>query len=224
MLSVYSVFIAFSSFLHAEIDISLCRNELYPGMGNAAAAQAFEKHRVSIEDFETSITSITKNENLVIRCREKYLSWEKAAPIVLAMAAFDLDLPIDCEDTIRVEEEAVKPIEDGIGSETPTTPNSSGRRWRLWRIPFRRVKTLEHQTSNSSSEDVFVDPEPLQHFQSEPNLELTSAISEQFNSPHKQIIRTNIPTTEQIASLNLKEGQNMITFSFSTRVLGKQQV
>uniref|UniRef100_A0A0D9WHD8 LNS2/PITP domain-containing protein n=1 Tax=Leersia perrieri TaxID=77586 RepID=A0A0D9WHD8_9ORYZ len=43
-------------------------------------------------------------------------------------------------------------------------------------------------------------------------------------SPRKQFVRTLIPTSEQVASLNLKEGQNIITFSFSTRVLGRQQV
>ncbi|KAK6146958.1 hypothetical protein DH2020_017870 [Rehmannia glutinosa] len=43
-------------------------------------------------------------------------------------------------------------------------------------------------------------------------------------SPRKQIIRTNIPTTDQIASLNLKEGMNIVKFVFSTRVLGSQKV
>ncbi|XP_008242840.1 PREDICTED: phosphatidate phosphatase PAH1 [Prunus mume] len=90
-----------------------------------------------------------------------------------------------------------------------------GRRWRLWPMPFRRVKTLEHTSSNSSNEDEFVDSESgLQNSQLEATPE----------SPQKQFVRTNVPTNEQIASLNLKEGQNMITFSFSTRVWGTQQV
>lgn len=37
-------------------------------------------------------------------------------------------------------------------------------------------------------------------------------------------IRVLSPTTEQLASLNLKEGRNIVTFTFSTPMLGKQQV
>ncbi|KAL0338366.1 UNVERIFIED_CONTAM: Phosphatidate phosphatase PAH1 [Sesamum angustifolium] len=35
-------------------------------------------------------------------------------------------------------------------------------------------------------------------------------IARSTDSPRKQIIRTNVPTTDQIASLNLEEGQNML--------------
>jgi len=36
-------------------------------------------------------------------------------------------------------------------------------------------------------------------------------------------VRQNTPTSEQLESLNLKEGRNTITFSFST-AMGKKQV
>ncbi|KAM1798514.1 hypothetical protein ACFX12_032575 [Malus domestica] len=200
--------------VHSSIrfEISLCGNGLRPGMGVKAAAETFAAHRVSAEDFITSATSILKNENLIVRYRERYFSWEKAAPAVLGMAAFNLDLSVEPEEAIPVEQDGLeKPRNEDPG--TPSTP--SGRRWRLWPIPFRRVKTLEHTDSNSSNEDEFVDSESgLQNSQVETVPE----------SPQKQFVRTNVPTTEQIASLNLKEGQNMITFSFSTRVWGTQQV
>ena len=185
-------------------EISLCRNELWAGMGVTAAAEAFDAHRVSAEDFRSSATAITKNENLIIRFKDRYFSWEKAAPVVLGMAAFGLDLPLESKDAIPVEQD---------DTEKPSTP--SGRRWRLWAIPFRRVKTLEHTSSNSSNEEEFVDSESSLH---------NSHVEPTPESPQKQLVRTNIPTNEQIASLNLKEGQNVITFSFSTRVLGTQQV
>ncbi|KAI7731085.1 hypothetical protein M8C21_001264, partial [Ambrosia artemisiifolia] len=41
---------------------------------------------------------------------------------------------------------------------------------------------------------------------------------------NKKHIRTLTPTSEQLASLNLAEGQNIITFTFSTAVLGTQKV
>lgn len=37
-------------------------------------------------------------------------------------------------------------------------------------------------------------------------------------------VRETTPTSEQVASLNLKEGRNTVTFTFSTAMLGKQQV
>ncbi|KAF3442046.1 hypothetical protein FNV43_RR15962 [Rhamnella rubrinervis] len=205
---------------HSSInfEISLCRNELRAGMGLDTAAEIFDAHRVCAEEFESSASSITKNENLIIRIRETYLPWEKAAPIVLGRAAFSLDLPVDTRDAIPVEQDQTSKPRD---EDSALTPSSSGRRWRLWPNPFRRVKTLEHTTSNSSNEEEFVDSESvLQNSQTE----VSPASHRSIDSPRKQLVRTNVPTNEQIASLNLKEGQNMITFSFCTRVLGKQQV
>lgn len=205
-------------FTFAELEISLCRNEIRAGMGLDAAAKAFNAHRIYAEEFLTSMTSIVKNENLVVRYKDRYLLWEKAAPIVLGVATFGLDIPVELNDTIPVEpEEAVKPVnEDSV-----LTPTSSGRGWRLWPIPFRRVKTLQHESSNSSNEETFLDSEPASQNVA---TESTSVANQDVKAPHKQLLRTNVPTSEQIASLNLEEGQNKITFGFSTRVLGKQQV
>ncbi|PIN10032.1 Protein involved in plasmid maintenance/nuclear protein involved in lipid metabolism [Handroanthus impetiginosus] len=41
---------------------------------------------------------------------------------------------------------------------------------------------------------------------------------------NKKKVRTFTPTSEQLASLNLKEGKNSVVFTFSTAMLGKQQV
>ncbi|VVA97015.1 unnamed protein product [Arabis nemorensis] len=198
-------------------ELSLCKDELHEGMGLSAAAEVFDAHRISLEEYKISATSILESENLVVRIRETYMPWKKAARIVLGKAVFDLDLDIQPDDVISVEEnESAKSKDDG----TTVTP-SSGRRWRLWPIPFRRVKTIEHTGSSSSSEeDLFVDSEPGLQNSPEP----LSTTESRHESPRRQLVRTNVPTNEQIASLNLKDGQNMITFSFSTRVFGTQQV
>lgn len=198
-----------------RFEISLCRNELHPGMGSDAAAEVFDAHRISLEDFKNSAESLIRNENLIIRYRKKYLLWDKAAPLVLGMAAFGLDVPVEQKDAIPVEWDGTSPPRDDESGNPP----SSGRRWRLWSIPFRRVKTLEHSGGSTSSEDVFVDSVSG-------NSQVASSLTLQNGkeSPHKQLIRTNVPTNEQIASLNLKDGQNVITFSFNTRVFGKQEV
>ncbi|CAH9078332.1 unnamed protein product [Cuscuta epithymum] len=193
-----------------RLEISLCGHLLHPGMGLCSASEVFNANRIPEMEFKNSARSIINNKNLVVRIHGKYLSWEKAAPYVLGLTAYDLDLPIEHTDVITIEqEETLKPtVVEVSGIER----SPSGRRWRLWPIPFRRVKTLEHSSSGVSTEDVFVDSEcSLQNQAAEP-------------SPCKQFVRTNVPTSEQIASLNLKEGQNMVVFIFSTRVLGVQKV
>ncbi|PIN03878.1 Protein involved in plasmid maintenance/nuclear protein involved in lipid metabolism [Handroanthus impetiginosus] len=202
--------------ISTRLEISLCGNVLHAGMGWRAAEDAFEGSRISTEEFKLSAASIVKNENLVVRLQGKYLPWSKAEHIILGMAAFGLELPVNADDVIPVEVETPELKEDDLSM----TSNQS-RRWRLWPIPFRRVKTLEHTDSNASKEDVFLDSESVSPSQPEVTTPKAYAATE---SPRKQIIRTNVPTTDQIASLNLKEGQNMVNFVFSTRVLGTQKV
>ncbi|XP_073150837.1 phosphatidate phosphatase PAH1 isoform X2 [Henckelia pumila] len=199
-----------------RLEISLCGNLLHAGMGSSAAEDAFHANRISMEEFKFSSASILENENLILRIQGKYLKWEKAAHIILGIAAFGLSLPVEPQDVIPVEKETPESREDD--SDMTSTPS---RRWRLWPIPFRRVKTLEHRGSNSSNEEVFVDSGSVSQSQPE---EPSSTVHSVTESPRKQIIRTNVPTIDQIASLNLKEGQNMVNFIFSTRVLGSQKV
>ncbi|XP_057461250.1 phosphatidate phosphatase PAH1-like isoform X2 [Actinidia eriantha] len=201
---------------NSRLEISLCGNLLHAGMGLNAAAEVFTSHRISDGVFKLSAASIINNENLVVRVQDRYLPWDKAAPVVLGVAAYGLDLSVDPKDAIPVEQDETPKLgDDGCDTSTP-----SGHRWRLWPIPFRRVKTLEHTASNSSSEEVFVDSESGSLNQPVEPTPVSTGGSECL---HKHI-RTNVPITEQIASLNLKEGQNMVTFSFSTRVWGLQQV
>ncbi|KAL3531861.1 hypothetical protein ACH5RR_005382 [Cinchona calisaya] len=201
-----------------RIEISLCGNMLQSGMGLNAAVEVFDMHRVSEEEFKVSSASIIKNENLVVRIQGKYLPWDKAAPIILRMVAYGLELPVESSDAVSVEQEDTRKNRE---DESGISPTPSGRGWRLWPIPFRRVKTIEHTTSNSSNEDVF--SESGSGSKNQP-VEATPTSSGAKGSPNKQLMRTNVPTSEQIASLNLREGQNMVTFISFSRVLGPQKV
>ncbi|XP_051130372.1 phosphatidate phosphatase PAH1 [Andrographis paniculata] len=200
-----------------KLEISLCGNMIQPGMGLQAAEAAFDASRISPEEFRNSGSSIVKNENLIVRLQGKYLPWSKAAHIVLGKVAFGFDLPVDSKDSIPVEKDTPEVKEEASGMNS-----TSSRRWRLWPIPFRRVKTLERTFSNSSNEEVFVDSESLSSpRQPTATTPTASAIS---RPPYKQLVRTNVPTNDQISSLNLKEGQNIVNFVFCTRVLGSQKV
>ncbi|RZB91457.1 Phosphatidate phosphatase PAH1 [Glycine soja] len=132
----------YGSFIRQGFEALLCGHELKVGMGLVAAAKVFEARRISIEEFRCSALSIIKNENLVLKFRERYLLWKKAAPLVLGMIVFGLDLPIEPKDTIPVG------LDDAVKAKNGAPrPASSGRRWRLWPMPFRRVKTIDHTDS-----------------------------------------------------------------------------
>ncbi|KAI7729755.1 hypothetical protein M8C21_003061, partial [Ambrosia artemisiifolia] len=192
-----------------RIEISLCGNLLRPGMGSSTASETFNAYRISEEEFKVSAASIIKNDSLIVKYDDKYFTWDKVAHIVLGMAAYGLEMHVDHNDAIPVEWRE----ENGLAS----TP--SGRRWWLWPIAFRRFKTLDHNDSNISGEDVFLDSESV--FDSPQPVEKSPTSSQ---SPRKQFVRTQVPTSEQISSLKLKDGQNMVSFVFSTRVLGVQKV
>ncbi|MCD7464036.1 hypothetical protein HAX54_051955 [Datura stramonium] len=200
------------------VEISLCGNLLHAGMGSSAAREVFDANRISEEEFRSSSESIIKNKNLVVRIQGNYILGDRAAPIILGMAECDTELPVDYADVIPVErEETSKSGEDDSGiSSVP-----SGRRWTLWPNPFRRVKTLEKSSCISSNKEVFVDSESSSTYQP---IEQTTITQGGKESPQEKLVRTNNPTSSQITSLNLKEGQNMVTFIFSTRVLGEQKV
>ncbi|KAK6126054.1 hypothetical protein DH2020_040168 [Rehmannia glutinosa] len=132
----------------SRLELSLCGKSLHAGMGLSATQDAFNANRVSLEDFKLSAVSIVKNENLIVRLKDKYLPWDKATHIILGMAAFGLDIPVEPHDVIPVEQETHETKEDDSGMTSTPSPS---RRWRLWPIPFRRVKTLEHSHSNSST-------------------------------------------------------------------------
>ncbi|KAJ4795915.1 Phosphatidate phosphatase [Rhynchospora pubera] len=212
-------------------EISICGNMLRPGMGRISAEEIFEAHRISEEEFRSSGSSIIKNSNLIVRIDNDYFPWYKAAHIVLGKAVFGPKFSFEVKDAIPVEER-----EDTIG----ISPSFS-RRWRLWPIPFRMSRSLQ-RTDSSASDELFLDSESfLQSPTDDQASEFSSGVGGVSSSnkndssfsnydtsvgdtPRKQFVRANTPTNEQIASLNLKEGQNMVAFSFSTRVLGKQEV
>lgn len=195
------------------VEISLCGNMLRSGMGRESAEEAFRQHLVCEEDFKSSGSTIIKNANLIVKVDDKYFPWSKVSHVILGKAVFGSTFPIESIDAIPVERQ-----ETPSSREDSLRMSPSSRRWRLWLNPFRITRSLQRSNSDSS-EDIFLDSETVLSPMDEQALD-----NNKSQSPRKQFVRTLIPTSEQVASLNLKEGQNLVTFSFCTRVLGKQQV
>ncbi|KAF5747055.1 phosphatidate phosphatase PAH2-like isoform X1 [Tripterygium wilfordii] len=87
-------------------------------------------------------------------------------------------------------------------------PNGS---WKIWPFSFKRSKSCE--TVQPSLNDARISD--------------ADKLSESTTGAEKVIkkkVKAKTPSSEQLASLNLKEGSNCVTFTFSTAMLGRQQV
>ncbi|KAG9450906.1 hypothetical protein H6P81_010871 [Aristolochia fimbriata] len=190
---------------NCQVEISLCRHLLFEGMGSEAASQAFDSEKMDLEKFTSLGPSIVKNDQLVVRVNGYYFPWESAAPIILGMVSFGQGHIFEPNGAIVVEQRE-RP------QEGETVP--SGGSWRLWPFNFGKSK------SRSSAS-------PPPNFNNESVEENQSTSSDGISSKSKSTkrkVRSLVPTSDQLASLNLKEGRNVVTFTFSTAMLGRQQV
>ncbi|GLJ48230.1 hypothetical protein SUGI_1018340 [Cryptomeria japonica] len=197
------------------VELSLCRHLLFEGMGSDAASQAFDSFRVSAEQFHNSGPAITKNENLVVKIGGHYFPWDAAAPIILEMVSFGLEGPVQSKGAIHVER--VEKALEKYASDSFVSPRGG---WKILHSLFRRSKVPQRSFSAQTI--------PRNDLLGESQVALQDSfdgsLNDYYRKTGKRKMRSNTPTSEQLASLNLKEGQNIITFTFSTRVLGKQQV
>ncbi|KAF3773418.1 Phosphatidate phosphatase [Nymphaea thermarum] len=194
------------------VEISLCKHLLSEGMGIEAASKAFDSEKVSFEKFSALGPSILKNDRLVVRINGQYFPWDAAAPIVLGMVSFGHEKTLEPKGMIAVER-----IEKKLEKYPSSAIVPSGGSWRFWPFGFNKSKSLT--ATRSLPSDCLGDS-------GEKSLEkqLSAAGREDMNTRSTKKVRTIIPTSQQLASLNLKEGQNIVTFTFSTAMLGKQQV
>ncbi|KAK7410030.1 hypothetical protein VNO78_00502 [Psophocarpus tetragonolobus] len=103
----------------------------------------------------------------------------------------------------------------------PSTHNPSpGGNWRIWPFTLRRTGSRKPMLSPP--------PNDAKTTISGNSPENTISTEMKKNEPTPNVKKKNVkemtPTSEQLASLNLKDGMNTVTFTFSTAVLGKQQV
>ncbi|XP_010538127.1 PREDICTED: phosphatidate phosphatase PAH2-like [Tarenaya hassleriana] len=180
------------------VELSLCKHLLSEGMGAEAASRVFDSGKLDMKKFlSLGPSSIVKDDELIVKIGGCYFPWDSAAPIVSGMVSFGSDEKIfEPKGMIAV---------DRVEKPGDSAPGSGG--WKIWPFSLR--------TSRSS--DKIQDP-----FTSETGNDETRNVSKP--KPVKKTVRALTPTSENLASLNLKEGRNDVTFTFSTNMLGTQQV
>ncbi|RZS10761.1 hypothetical protein BHM03_00042031 [Ensete ventricosum] len=189
-------------------ELSLCKQLLFEGMGAGAARQVFDAEKVNLEQFSALGPSLLKNEKLVVRIGDRYFPWNAAAPIILGMVCFGQEIILEPQGMIPVDGDEGK-----NGASRSITPSRGS-----WLWPFlKRSKTISNANATSKGNEIDVD------LASQGTGNMTQQ-SDMLQAKNSKKVQSLTPTSDEIASLNLKEGQNVVTFSFSTPVLGSQQV
>ncbi|XP_039049947.1 phosphatidate phosphatase PAH2-like [Hibiscus syriacus] len=196
------------------VEISLCKHLLHEGMGAEAAYQAFDAEKLDSKKFISLSPAVVKNDRLVVRIGDRYFSWDEAAPILLGIVTFGSEQIFEPKGMIPVDR-----AENSIEGDPSKAEVSRRGSWRLWPFSMRRSR---------SGKAVLLAPADTRGLDAENAVDGTVASGNYRNmlkpKKVKKVIRAITPTSEQLASLNLKEGMNHITFTFSTNMLGKQQV
>ncbi|XP_008805259.2 phosphatidate phosphatase PAH2-like isoform X1 [Phoenix dactylifera] len=200
--------------INPAVELSLCKHLLFEGMGADAARQVFNSEKVNLEKFCALGPSLVKNDKLVIRIGDHYYPWDAAAPIILGMVSFGQEQIFKTQGMIPVDWDDKNIKGDNSRAIVPT-----GVSWRLWPFNFKRSRTIStvhaaHEGFNELGRDSA----------SVKTKSLTGENDMLKVRSMKKKVQSLTPTSEQLASLNLKEGRNVITFSFSTAMLGRQQV
>uniref|UniRef100_A0AAX7T5I7 phosphatidate phosphatase n=1 Tax=Astatotilapia calliptera TaxID=8154 RepID=A0AAX7T5I7_ASTCA len=172
--------------------------------------EQFMEKAVSYQQFSEN-PSIIDDPNLVVKIGSKYYNWNTAAPVMLAMQVYQKPLPQNI-------------MKDKM-------PKKGGRWWFSWRSRNNDYKSVSAQIdmqmmnlfiydspkqvtlkdeSSSSDEDHKSSSQISGVFQSEP-LESSGGIC------YKKTLRL---TSEQLASLQLREGPNEVVFSVTTQYQG----
>ncbi|NWT28823.1 LPIN3 phosphatase, partial [Cardinalis cardinalis] len=156
--------------------------------------EKFMEHRVSYQQFAENPRLIS-DPNLVIMINKKYYNWAVAGPIVLALQAFQKNIPESIIDELVKE----------------TMPKKDRRYWFSWRrreIPTEEVCLQQWEEKDSPSKN-----EP-QH----PGDTLAAKAPAQ--KPLRNFRKSLRLSSEQIERLNLQDGPNEVAFSVTTQYQG----
>ncbi|XP_053198067.1 LOW QUALITY PROTEIN: phosphatidate phosphatase LPIN2-like [Scomber japonicus] len=202
-----------------DVTLSLCGGV---GENSEISKEKFMEHIITYNEFAEN-PAIIDNPNLVVRISNRYYNWTLAAPLILCMQAFQKNLPKATEEAWVKEK----------------MPKKSGRWW-FWRKSSVKQSSsetkLERQESlNRESPALHQAPETQQktsEWSSDdetkelnavaPALTPTERVQKEAPAPapcpaYKKSLRLS---SDQIASLKLREGPNDVTFSITTQYQG----
>uniref|UniRef100_A0A3Q3AUH9 phosphatidate phosphatase n=1 Tax=Kryptolebias marmoratus TaxID=37003 RepID=A0A3Q3AUH9_KRYMA len=162
------------------------------GENSEISKEKFMEHIITYNEFAEN-PAIIDNPNLVVKIANRYYNWVLAAPLILSMQAFQKNLPKATEEAWVKEK----------------MPKKSGRWW-FWRKSSTKQKAAEWSSDDETKElnSVASTLTPSERVQTEGSASCHS---------YKKSLRLS---SEQIASLKLRDGPNEVTFSITTQYQG----
>ncbi|XP_017570220.1 phosphatidate phosphatase LPIN1 isoform X1 [Pygocentrus nattereri] len=176
----------------------------------------FQEKAVSYSQFAAN-PALIDDPNLVVKIGSKYYNWSTAAPIMLSMQVFQMPLPKATIESIVKEK----------------MPRKGGRWWFSWRGRGSSSKTdsasvngaaggAEHAgkhatISRRKDESSSSDEDHLSTKQTTSSSTQSESLLSQGGVSYRKTLRL---TSEQLASLQLKEGPNDVVFSVTTQYQG----
>ncbi|XP_076870426.1 phosphatidate phosphatase LPIN3 isoform X2 [Brachyhypopomus gauderio] len=203
-----------------DVSMSLCGTKDHTKQINK---EKFMEHIVKYQDLVNN-PGIIEDPNLVVCINSNYYNWAVAAPMILSMQAFQKNLPKTAvEQLVKVK-----------------MPKKSGRWWFSWR---RRDMDNNQASSKPSSGENQLEASSSSHLSSSshvpPSLkDYSSQLSSDDDVTHSMKQKSGVEATaatqvlsqlycktlrlssQQIESLNLREGANTIVFSVTTQYQG----
>ncbi|KAM3593010.1 uncharacterized protein V6R79_003856 [Siganus canaliculatus] len=196
-----------------DVTLSLCGGV---GENSEISKDKFMEHIITYSEFVEN-PAIIDNPNLVVRIANRYYNWTLAAPLILSMQAFQKNLPKATEEAWVKEK----------------MPKKSGRWW-FWRKSSIKQSSSETKSERSESLSrqspaLYQAPETRQKAAEWSSDEETKELNAVAPTEH---VQTEVPapchsykkslrlSSDQIASLKLREGPNDVTFSITTQYQG----
>ncbi|XP_037132474.1 phosphatidate phosphatase LPIN2 isoform X2 [Syngnathus acus] len=202
-----------------DVTLSLCG-----GLTENAeiSKEKFMEHIITYHEFAEN-PAIIDNPNLVVKIGNRYYNWTLAAPLILSLQAFQKNLPKATEEAWVKEK----------------MPKKSGRWW-FWRkradsaIKQSETKLETKEESQSAEEGPAMTQENLalrsKNTDSSSDEECKEVSAASCQERHHHDIQQHLGahayrkslrlSSDQIASLKLKEGPNDVTFSITTQYQG----
>ncbi|XP_032421647.1 phosphatidate phosphatase LPIN2 isoform X1 [Xiphophorus hellerii] len=202
-----------------DVTLSLCG-----GLTENAeiSKEKFVEHIITYHEFAEN-PAIIDNPNLVVKIGNRYYNWTLAAPLILSLQAFQKNLPKATEEAWMKEK----------------MPKKSGRWW-FWRkradssvkqsetkLETKEESQLEEGEPSISHEKLSLPPKAGDTSSDEESKEVSAASCQERLQPadghhptphtYRKSLRLS---SDQIASLKLKEGPNDVTFSITTQYQG----
>ncbi|XP_015261828.1 PREDICTED: phosphatidate phosphatase LPIN1 isoform X4 [Gekko japonicus] len=175
--------------------------------------EMFLAQEVSYQQFVDN-PAIIDDPNLVVKIGTKYYNWTTAAPLLLAMQAFQKPLPKATVDSIMRDK----------------MPKKGGRWWFSWRGRNSSIKEETQPVPGQSGKEAADIADRIKDESSSSDEELRAAKqsigSLSPSSGHLSLLpavgykKTLRLTSEQLKSLNLKNGPNDVIFSVTTQYQG----